>query len=302
MRLHGMPRVLVAILAKQKEPALPLYLECIEALDYPKESIVLYIRTNNNTDKTERILRQWVERVGHLYAAVEMDASDVVERVEQFREHEWNETRFKVLGRLRNMSLAKTSEHHCDFYFVADVDNFVRPATLRELVALDLPIVAPLLRSISPDRYYSNYHAEIDGNGYYIECDQYSWVLNRHVRGVIEMPLVHCTYLIRTDVLNELTYEDETSRYEYIVFADSARKAGIQQYLDNRQVYGYITFGDHEYHVSDGIERARELLRDAGDTPILDGATASRPRSGLARPERDSPVPLHPMRLIAGSR
>src|SRR5439155_3364960 len=57
-RLNGVPRVLVAILAKQKEPALPLYLDCIEALDYPKSSIVLYIRTNNNTDRTEQILRE----------------------------------------------------------------------------------------------------------------------------------------------------------------------------------------------------------------------------------------------------
>ncbi len=84
------PRVLMAILAKQKEPALPLYLDCIEALDYPKSSIVLYIRTNNNTDKTEKILRDWVARVGHLYHSVEFDASDVAERVEQDREHEWN--------------------------------------------------------------------------------------------------------------------------------------------------------------------------------------------------------------------
>ena len=81
-RVNGSPRVLIAILAKQKAPALPLYLECIEALDYPKSSIVLYIRTNNNTDRTEEILREWVERVGHLYAAVEFDASDVAERVE----------------------------------------------------------------------------------------------------------------------------------------------------------------------------------------------------------------------------
>ena len=267
-RLNGMPRVLVAILAKQKEPALPLYLACIEALDYPKEAIVLYIRTNNNTDRTEHILREWVERVGHLYSAVEIDTSDVADRVEQFREHEWNETRFKVLGRIRNISLHKTLEHKCDFYFVVDVDNFVRPATLRELVALDLPIVAPLLRSISPGQYYSNYHAEVDANGYYQHCDQYGWVLNRHVRGVIEMPLVHCTYLVRADMLSELTYEDGTSRYEYVIFADSARKAGIVQYMDNRQVYGYITFGEGQYHVSDGIERARSLLNGAGDSPL----------------------------------
>jgi hypothetical protein len=56
--LVGSPRVLVAILAKQKEEFLPLYLECIESLDYPKSSIVLHIRTNNNTDGTELLLRE----------------------------------------------------------------------------------------------------------------------------------------------------------------------------------------------------------------------------------------------------
>lgn len=287
-RSKGTPRVLVAILAKQKEPALELYLACIEALDYPKESIVLYIRTNNNTDRTEHLLRECVERVGHLYSAVEIDASDVADRVEQFREHEWNEMRFRVLGRIRNTSLRKTLEHNCDFYFVVDVDNFVRPATLRELVALDLPVVAPLLRSISPGQYYSNYHAEVDANGYYQQCDQYGWVLNRHVRGIIEMPLVHCTYLVRADVLSELSYDDGTSRYEYVIFADSARKAGIVQYMDNRQVYGYITFGDHEDHVHDGIERARKLLHDAGDYPVLTGTMPSDSTTLPAQPARET--------------
>jgi len=260
-RLDKPPRVLVAILAKQKEPSLPLYLECIEALDYPKSSMFLYIRTNNNTDRTEQILREWVARVGHLYADVEFDSENVAAPVQNFGVHEWNAVRFSVLGRIRNISLRRALEHDCEFYFVADVDNFVRPCTLRELVALNLPIVAPLLRSIGPGNFYSNYHAEIDANGYYKECDQYQWILNRWVRGVLEMPLVHCTYLIRADVLNDLTYEDATSRYEYVVFSDSARKSGVPQYLDNRQIYGYITFdkGDSHY-VTGGIEQARTLL------------------------------------------
>jgi hypothetical protein len=259
-RVNGSPRVLVAILAKQKEPALPLYLECIEALDYPKSSIVLYIRTNNNTDRTGQILREWVARVGHLYAAVEFDESDVADRVEQYREHEWNTTRFKVLGQIRNTSMRRALELDCDFYFVADVDNFIRPATLRELVALDLPIAAPFLRSIAPEQFYSNFHAEIDANGYFKNSDQYFWILSRHVRGVVEVPVVHCTYLVRVDVIPELTYEDESGHHEYVVFSDSARKAGIPQYFDNRQVYGYITFGEGEHHRTDGIERAREFL------------------------------------------
>jgi hypothetical protein len=99
-----------------------------------------------------------------------------------------------------------------------------------------------MLRSVSPGNFYSNYHAEIDASGYYKECDQYQWILNRNVRGIIELPLVHCTYLIRADVLNDLTYQDATDRFEYVVFSDSARRAGVPQYYDNRQIYGYIAF------------------------------------------------------------
>jgi hypothetical protein len=72
---------------------------------------------------------------------------------------------------------------------------------------------------------------------------------------------VHCTYLIRSDLISELTYSDESGRHEYVIFAESARKRGVPMYLDNRQVYGYIAFGaGHEFHLSNDVERAKELL------------------------------------------
>jgi len=262
-RIVGAPKVLLAILARQKEKELQLYLDCIEALDYPKTSIVLYVRTNNNTDGTERILRQWLDRQGHKYAAVVFDATDVEERVQDFKVHEWNATRFRVLGEIRNISLRRTAEHACDYYFVADVDNFIRPVTLRELVALDLPIVAPFLRSPHPGSRYSNYHAKIDSQGYYCDCDQYLWILNQWMRGVIEVPAVHSSYLIRADVLNELTYEDGSDRYNYMIFSESARKSGKTQYLDNRQLYGYIAVGkSSEQHRMAGVGLARSYLSE----------------------------------------
>jgi hypothetical protein len=264
--LRGTPRVLLAILAKQKEAELPLYLNCIEALDYPKSAIALYIRTNNNTDRTAFLLRDWVSRYGHQYASVDFDATDVPEPVERLGVHEWNALRFRVLGSIRQISLQRARERNCKFYFVADVDNFIRPCTLKELVALNLPIVSPLLRAIQPGSVYSNYHADIDGNGYYRECDQYHWILNGLVRGVFEVPVVHCTYLIRSDVLPELTYEDGSERHEYVILSDSARRARIPQYIDNRQVYGYLTFGEGDGHyVPDGIERGRSLLQAEGE-------------------------------------
>jgi len=263
-RIDGQPKVLIAILAKQKEKMLPLYLACIEALDYPKSSIVLYIRTNNNTDRTEPMLREWVERVRPLYAAIEFDAEDVMEPVQQFAVHEWNETRLRVLGGIRNVSMGKTLAHGCDFYFVADVDCFLRPCTLRELVALDLPIVAPLLRSLAPLQFLSNYAAEVDSMGYLTLTDQYHWILNRWVRGVHEVPLVHVAYLIRADAMPGLSCQDMTERYEYVVLSDSARKAGVPQYIDNRQVYGYMAFDeDSPVHVPGGLALAREMLAAA---------------------------------------
>ncbi len=130
-------------------------------MDYPKSKIVLYIRTNNNTDETENILAQWIETFGAQYAAVEFDASDVEDPVQTYELHEWNATRFRVLG--ASVRKPSTAIHHgCDFYFTADVDNFIRPNTLRELVALQLPIVAPFLRSVERGSYYSNYHAAVD--------------------------------------------------------------------------------------------------------------------------------------------
>ncbi len=235
------PRILLAILAKQKEPVLAFYLKCIEALDYPREAISLYVRTNNNTDRTAGILKEWLDRVGPSYAGVFFDDSNVSVPVEQYGVHEWNETRFRVLAQIRQTSMLRTIELGCDFYFVVDVDNFVRPGTLRELVALNLPIVGPLLRHDSQTHRYSNYHLDIDDRGYFKDSEAYDWLLAQQLRGVIQVNVIHCTYLVRADVIPKLRYEDGSGRHEYVVFSASAREAGVAQYLDNRQLYGYLT-------------------------------------------------------------
>ncbi|MFZ1427703.1 MAG: glycosyltransferase [Geminicoccaceae bacterium] len=255
-RVEGSPRVLVRIVASQREAFLPLFLECIEALDYPKSAMVLSVRVYNSTDATERLLRDWLARIGDLYAAVEIESDE-----ENIRDSEWYPSRSRIFGHMRDVSLHRPADHKCDFLFVVDVDNFIRPSTLRELVALDLPIAAPFLRSIQMNDGYSNYHADVEINGYFKECDQYAWILNRRIRGVLSVPVVKCTYLVRSDVLGELTYEDSTARHEYVIMSERARERGVPQYLDNRQVYGYIVqeMGDHFLDAAE-IERARRLL------------------------------------------
>jgi hypothetical protein len=234
--------VFLALLAKQKEAILPFYLRCIEAFDYPKDRIRLYVRTNNSTDRTKDILEEWFTRVGGQYLGCQLDGRDVPIPVERYGVHEWNPERFRVLGEIRQESLRLCLEAGCDYYAVVDVDNFLRPCALKCLVEAGLPIVSPLLKHVDTGRKYSNYHHRTDLGGYYLDSPEYSWIWTRLVKGWIEVDVVHCTYLVRADVIPKLSYlPDGTGRHEYVLFSESARKAGIPQYFDNREVYGYLT-------------------------------------------------------------
>lgn len=236
--------VTIAILAKDKAHTLPLYLSCIEQQTWPKDKSYLYIRTNNNNDDTKNILQEWVDRVGTRYAGVFFDSTDVVEQVQNYKQHEWNSERFKVLGKIRQDSV-DWSHRHRSHYFVADCDNFICPDTIEKMVETNLPIVAPLLK-VDDNHFYANYHAAVDENGYYASSPFYHFILNHQIRGLIELPVVHCTYFIRHEVSDKMSYDDGSYRYEYVIFSDNARKQNITQYIDNRKMYGRITFAENQ--------------------------------------------------------
>jgi hypothetical protein len=234
--------ITIAILAKDKAHTLDLYLSCIENQTWPQSQTNLYIRTNNNNDNTAQILRDWIARVGNKYAQIYFDDTNVAEPVQNFGQHEWNYTRFKVLGKIRQDSVNWAYENN-SHYFVADCDNFIFPDTIERLFNTNVPIVAPMLRCCASD-IYSNYHFAIDENGYWGPGQMYYTLLHQEVRGIIEVSVVHCTYLIRHEVLNKIYYDDASERHEYVIFSDSARKQNIPQYLDNRKHYGYISFAE----------------------------------------------------------
>ena len=273
------PRVLLAILAKQKEAVLPFYLSCIEALDYPKGSIGLYVRTNNTEDRTVAILDGWLGRVGGDYARIERDASDVP----GVDAHE--ATSFRVRARLRQESIKYAARTGCAFYFVVDVDNFIRPHTLKSLVQSNLPIVAPLLRHADEREMYANYHAKIDDWGYHRSCEEYNWILAQRIKGLYQVPVVHSTYLVRRDVIAKLSYDDGSGRHEYVVFSDSARKQDIPQYLDNREIYGYLTPGQNAAPAVSrlGPEIAEATADLAAKMPCTSPASRIASRPVLAR-------------------
>jgi Glycosyl transferase family 2 len=253
------PLVFVAILAKQKEKMLPAWLDSLKHWDYPKDRMILYVRSNNNTDNTESILREWVEANRKWYRLVIEEYEDIEVPVQEYGVHEWNPVRFKALGEIRNRSIELAYLTHADYYWVVDVDNFVMPHTLSTMVGINLPVVAPLVRYAMGSKaheMYANYHLLANVRGYYLDDIRYYQVLRQEIKGLIVCDVVHCTYLIRRDVFEDINYLDGTDDYEYVIFSRNLREAGIPQYLDNREVYGYLSLNEDV----DAIVRAMKTL------------------------------------------
>lgn len=240
--------IVVAILAKNKEIFLPLYLSCIYQQTYPKKQIHLYIRTNDNTDATPDLLTQFIEKYGAEYGSIYYNADPISERLKTYKEHEWNTERFSILGKIRQDSIEYAKQMQAD-YFVVDCDNFIRPQTLEKMFKLrELGIVAPMLKT---DYNYSNYHSAVDANGYYIPDPDYLNIRYWHKKGVYAVKVVHCVYFIHQDYLKDICYDDHSCRYEYVIFSDTLRKKKIEQYLDNREDYGVISFSTTKEALAD---------------------------------------------------
>jgi hypothetical protein len=242
--------IVFAILAKQKAHVLPFYLNCLLAQTLDKKQIHLYIRTNDNTDDTEGILHRFIQAHGAKYASVFFDAASVSERLAAYGQHEWNIERFKALGAIRQASVQYAMDHGAH-YFVADCDNFITTNVLQTMLDVKgLGVVAPMLRSPTA---YSNFHYEADSNGYYKEHPVYYDLLTGRVKGLVAVAVVHCTYFIHNRLLGDILYDDDSRRYEYVIFSDALRKRGIPQYLDNRGDYGFLTFAETAAAFSDEL-------------------------------------------------
>jgi len=255
--------VVVAILAKDKGYCLHFYLQCILNQTFPKKQIHLYIRTNDNNDTTAEILAQFVDKHRDQYLSVYMDTSSVKPSLKAYKEHEWNAERFRVLGAIRKESVKYAAERGAH-YFVVDVDNFIVPTVLETMVQQkSFGVIAPMLECHrnSALHLYSNFHADIDDNGYYINNPNYNLIHSRTIKGILEVPVVHCTYFIRKDLLDAAVYDDASNRYEYVIFSDSLRKKGIPQYIDNRVWYGFLTIAESPQEYVTTLESWKDSMR-----------------------------------------
>jgi len=233
----------VVILAKDKGPCLPFYLQCIYNQDYDKKHLHLYIRTNDNNDNTTELLLEFIGKYGKEYGSVYYDDCSISPELKKMAHRDWNSKRFSILGKIRQDSInyAETCGFH---YFVADCDNFVTPNTLKTMYDnKNYKVIGPMLPTQTG---YSNFHYEVDSAGYFKNHDNYTKLLRKQLVGVHPVAVIHCTYFINNNTLKDVIYDDGTQRHEYVIFSETLRKKNIGQYLINDDFFGMLTWHTDE--------------------------------------------------------
>ncbi|XP_017570117.1 procollagen galactosyltransferase 2 [Pygocentrus nattereri] len=241
------PKVLIAILARNSEHSLPFYLGCIERLDYPKDRIAIWAATDHNTDNTTAMLQEWLSGMESLYHSVRFRTTDDDRSsyVDEMGPKHWPDSRFTHVMKLKQAALRSARAQWADYILFADSDNLLtNPDVLTKLIAENRTLVAPMLESRT---LYSNFWCGMSMQGYYKRTEEYIPIRNWKRTGCHAVPMIHSTMLLdlRRNSSKALAFYPVHQTYPWalddiMVFSFSARQAGVQMFVCNREHYGYL--------------------------------------------------------------
>lgn len=242
------PTVAVVLLARNKEHTLPYFLTLFEQVNYPKKRMALYIRSDHNTDRTIPILEEWLAHNKHKYhyTDIKLDKASPTSYPGDVEGTEWSDERFSHVMSLKEDLLNKARDSWADVVWFLDMDVFLtNKDVLLNMVNEEKAIVAPMLNSLAT---YSNYWGGMTEDYWYTRSDDYIPILDRKQKGCFDVPMVHsCVLVDLTRVASDnLTYIPKNlpgyrgPHDDIIVFAISARNAGLPMHVCNMEVYGFI--------------------------------------------------------------
>ncbi|XP_069121239.1 procollagen galactosyltransferase 1-like isoform X1 [Argopecten irradians] len=249
------PTVMIAILVRNKEHVLPWFLEYLERLDYPKDRIALWIRSDHNTDDSIPMLKQWLAVVKNQYHSVDVQYEYSKEYEDERGPCDWSDERFTNVIKLRQAALDTARQIWADYVFMLDADVVLENSqTLTLLMNEQRTIVAPMLNASIGDTY-SNFWGGMTDSGYYERSDDYFDMVHREIIGCLQVPMVHSALLINLRHLQtgQIAYYPAPENYDgpyddIIIFAYSVKAAGLYMYVLNTEYFGKVLIPLDYYH------------------------------------------------------
>uniref|UniRef100_A0A673N2X2 Si:ch211-13f8.2 n=1 Tax=Sinocyclocheilus rhinocerous TaxID=307959 RepID=A0A673N2X2_9TELE len=267
------PKVVIAVLARNSEHSLPYFLGCIERLDYPKDRISI-------CSHSIYFYNYYVDELGPKH---------------------WRESRFSHVMKLRQAALTSARAQWADYILVsflfADSDNLLtNTQVLNQLIAENRTLVAPMLESRT---LYSNFWcgmtSQVQDSSCYNEIficirmqetgevnNQVSWSFLRHsASAALAFYPVHHYYLWALD--------------DIMAFAFSARQAGLQMFICNKEHYGYLPLPlNTKQKTLEEVESFSHTVTEA----LSVGVGIYSPLSVLPLPQTLHCMPFHIVYLI----
>ena len=195
------------------------------------------------------MLEAWLEEYRHLYRSVHvvLNATSPPLRPDETSAIHLSESRYRDVIRLKEDALEAARRLWADFVWFLDADVVMHDAALlRQLLAVNKPVVAPMLRSHGA---YSNFWGGMDDDFYYQRTEQYGRIYGRKERGCFSVPMVHSCVLVdlRLTLSDSLTFVREKlpapvgpELDDVITFALSARQAGLEMHVCNDEDFGQV--------------------------------------------------------------
>ncbi|OTF78222.1 glycosyltransferase 25 family member-like protein, partial [Euroglyphus maynei] len=196
----------------------------------------------------------------------------------------WNKDHYGRLIDYKNYELYQSFLIWADWLIFMDADVILtNPMVFHDLTVSDKVVIAPMLKSFNT---YSNFWAGMDDTGYYIRSDDYLPILERKKRGTFSVPMVHSFLFInlRKTASRLLTFDplevqqlidiQQTNSWkipydDIIAFAKSATLNGIDLYVDNSEIWGWIPLPIVEDKYSH--EQTRQTLIDLELESLIEG-------------------------------
>ncbi|XP_033732543.1 procollagen galactosyltransferase 1-like isoform X2 [Pecten maximus] len=252
---HYHPTVMIAILVRNKEHVLPWFLEYLERLEYPKNRIALWIRSDHNKDDSIRMLKQWLAVVEDEYHSVDVNYEYDEEYADERGPCDWSDDRFTNVIKLRQAALDNARKIWADYVFMLDADVVLENSqTLTLLMNEERTIVAPMLNA-SVGETYSNFWGGMTDAGYYLRSDDYFDIVGRQITGCLRVPMVHSALLINMRHLRtgQIAYNPAPENYDgpfddIIIFAHSVKAAGLYLYVLNTEYFGKVMIPLDYFH------------------------------------------------------